>query len=69
MSRFVSVVTGLILVSLMWSASYIAVRWSISQMYFLHLLGVLMLGGGSIVISVMFTMKTWKKTYRKFFPV
>lgn len=60
---------SLLKVSFMWAATiFVVVPWAISQEHLIHWLGIIMLGGGSIVVSAVFTVKIAKRYWRSFFP-
>lgn len=70
MPRMVAVVIiGLVKICAMWITSVLVViPWTISQENHLHLLGIIMLGGGAIVMSAVLTVKIAKHCWRNFFP-
>lgn len=62
------VIIGLLKVCSMWAAAFIAVKWSLSQQHLIHLLGVIVLGGGSIAFSVVMTTRIYKGITQLFVP-
>ena len=61
-------VTNLLMITVLWVTTAIIVQWALSQQHLIHLLGVIMLGGGAIVISALLTKKLCKSCWGKFFP-
>jgi peptidoglycan biosynthesis protein MviN/MurJ (putative lipid II flippase) len=59
---------NLLTIGFMWVMTVGIVKWSLSQQHLIHLLGVIMLGGGAIVISALLTKRICKNCWSRFFP-
>lgn len=59
---------NLLSIVFLWILAVTIVNWAFSQQHLIHLLGVIMLGGGAIVISALLTKKLCKNCWDKFFP-
>lgn len=59
---------NLLTIGFMWATTAIVVKWAYSQQHLIHLLGVIMLGGGAIVVSAILTKRICKGCWSRFFP-